>query len=249
MDRKDLIGGVITSALFVGAFGSFCMWRAEVNKPAHTASEAAAIIGAREDAEQESLESEIESEKLVDYLCKPTYPSFEYVPTTCEIEPYYTEIYSTEESTVEETESNTEPTDETITTVAETTTIQETVPAVALQLTDEEKTLLIKTASCEAGGQGIVGIALVMRVIINRSILYGCSIRDVIYAPNQFAVVGNELWNADYMVLDAFVAVELIQNGWDESNGATYFCTPNHNTWHRQALTYLYTYQDHEFYK
>lgn len=142
---------------------------------------------------------------------------------------------------------------EVATTVAPLVETQEAVemPPVASSVcerfSDEDKDLLVRVAFCEAGNQGWEGMAAVMNVIINRSNLYGVSIREVVYAPEQFAVV-NIIYEREPSEA-AYTALWAVEQGWDVSQGALYFCSPAHNGWHSSHLTYLFTGWGHEFYK
>lgn len=152
------------------------------------------------------------------------------------------------------------------TTVAETTTITETTvePTIAATpitepqytvyyyptdtLTELEENLLVRVASCEAGNQGWVGMALVMRVILNRSITYNADIETIVYSPHQFSVIGCKAWNNNYIAPEALDALQAVKSGWDESKGALFFCSPKSNKWHSSHLRYLFTGWGHEFY-
>lgn len=122
-------------------------------------------------------------------------------------------------------------------------------PIAPSNMTPEEENLIMRVASLEAGNQGWVGMALVMRVILNRRLQYGISISEVIYAPHQFSVIGCDKWNNGFIAEEAPLALAAVESGWDESHGALYFCSPKNNKWHRSALTYLFTGWGHEFYK
>lgn len=115
--------------------------------------------------------------------------------------------------------------------------------------TAEEENLLVRVASLEAGNQGWQGMALVMNVVLNRSATYNMSIKDVIFAPRQFSVVGCEKWNNGYIAPEALTALQTVKDGWDGSQGALFFCSPRANSWHKANLTYLFTGYGHEFYK
>ena len=119
------------------------------------------------------------------------------------------------------------------------------VPAIHMaaypNLTFEEMELLQQIAMCEARGEDAKGQALVMRVVINRSQKYGQSIYNVIYAPGQFATahmgeyIPNEANNE---------AIGIIIDGWDESEGALYFCNSGYN-----GKEPLFKYGNHYFSK
>ena len=171
----------------------------------------------------------------------------------------------TEETTTKAPETTTEaptmpPAASTAPTAPETTTaVQITTEATEapttqinanfVNLSDEDALLLVKTASSEAGNQGVYGMALIMRVVLNRSEQWGMSIHDVLYQPDQFNCVYGTWWANDYRADGVYEALEMIRNGWDESFGATFFCTPQRNTWHMSHLTFLYQYGNMQFYK
>ena len=129
-----------------------------------------------------------------------------------------------------------------------------------LILSDEEWDLVMREAIAEAGNQGVKGQALVMCVIINRwrSGKYGETIREVIYAPNQFYVAGmyaNDLrttWEGSLtsgqrrQILDAYAARSWVEYGWDESEGALYFCADG---WNYYGEEHLFKYGGHWFSK
>ena len=95
-----------------------------------------------------------------------------------------------------------------------------------VNLTFEDMELLQQIAMIEARGEDAVGQALVMRVVLNRSQKNNMSIRDVIYAPGQFSTFGL----GTYIPNDnCNEALEMILNGWDESQGAIYFCADGYN--------------------
>lgn len=110
--------------------------------------------------------------------------------------------------------------------------VYEPVPAIRMsnlyELSEEERYLLQQEAMAEARGEDAKGQALVMRVILNRyqSGRYGDSIKQVIYAPGQFSTAGV----GSYVPNDnCNEALEMILNGWDESEGALYFCATGYN--------------------
>jgi N-acetylmuramoyl-L-alanine amidase len=104
----------------------------------------------------------------------------------------------------------------------------------------EDADLLEQIAMSEAANQGTVGMALVMMTVINRSEKTGDSIREVIFAPNQYATAGMCAGNDE-----AHEALALIESGWDESQGALYFRTKHYHIFG----TPLFQYKDHYFSK
>lgn len=129
-----------------------------------------------------------------------------------------------------------------------------------LILSDEEWDLLMRLAIAEAGNQGVKGIALVMRVVLNRwqSGNYGETIRDVIFAHGQFYDEGmyrndiKTVWDGDLtagqrrQILDAYAAKAWVEYGWDESEGALYFCADG---WNYYGKEHLFKYGGHWFSK
>lgn len=110
-----------------------------------------------------------------------------------------------------------------------------------LEWTDREKDLLIRVSQAEAGNQGTVGMALVMRVVLNRVEKNGTDIETEIFETNQFAVSGMApgTW-------ENYEALDMVQNGWDESQGAIYFCSEG---WNFYGDEHLFKYGDHWFSK
>lgn len=111
------------------------------------------------------------------------------------------------------------------------------------RFTDRERDLLLRVMMCEAGNQGATGQALVGRVVLNRvnSSRFPGSIEAVLFQPGQFST-------ASYLYryepnTDCYEALEFLENGWDESQGALYFCTTSFS-W----ATYLFTYRAHNFF-
>ena len=97
------------------------------------------------------------------------------------------------ETTVPETIPATvpEPTTEAVTVPTEPETVP-TVPLPVVELTEEEKTMLLKIGMAERGNAGCTEcIALVMRTVLNRveADRFGSSVRSVILAPEQFTPV------------------------------------------------------------
>lgn len=89
-----------------------------------------------------------------------------------------------------------------------------------VNLTYEEQDLLERVAMAEAEGEDSKGKALVMRVVLNRSLEYGMPIGEVIYSPNQFATSRMGIDPTE----DCHEALAMVMDGWDESQGALYFC-------------------------
>lgn len=119
-----------------------------------------------------------------------------------------------------------------------------------ISLTAEEEQLLMRVASCEAGNQGWIGMALVMNVVLNRRAAWGMSISDVIYAKGQFSVIGCDKWNSGFIAAEAPIALQAVKDGWDGSQGALFFCAPSgRSVWMATTRQYLFTAWGHEFYR
>lgn len=109
-----------------------------------------------------------------------------------------------------------------------------------VNLTFEEMELLEEIAMAEAKGEGSKGMAFVMRVVLNRSLNDGMSIRDVIYKPGQFYTAGMEPGSDE-----CHEALAMVMDGWDESQGALFFNTGGY----RQGKEPLFQYGNHYFTK
>jgi N-acetylmuramoyl-L-alanine amidase len=112
--------------------------------------------------------------------------------------------------------------------------------------------LLAKIAMAEAEGEDVEGKAYVMAVILNRvkDKKFPNTIRDVIYARNQFTPISDGRFNRVEPNKECYDALNMIINGWDKSNGALYFeSSPNPDNWHSRNLTHLFTHGRHRFYK
>lgn len=126
-------------------------------------------------------------------------------------------------------------------------------PKYVYTFTPEEDRALLKLAFAEAGNQDVDGKVLVMLVVLNRmasdEFSYD-SIMEVIYAENQFSVI----WNGMYDVATdcdpgCLEALELVKQGYDISQGATYFeSMKSYDSWHYRNLNFLFEHGDHWFY-
>lgn len=106
-----------------------------------------------------------------------------------------------------------------------------------LEWTEEEKDILVRIAQSEAGNQGTVGMALVMRVVLNRVERNDTDIKTEVFRPKQFAVAGmaSGTW-------ETYEALDMVQMGWDESQGALFFCADGYN-----GPVPLFKYKGHYF--
>lgn len=140
-------------------------------------------------------------------------------------------------------------------TAAPATTVPETestVPlAPAVELTDEEKAMLLKLGMAERGSSGCTEcIALVMRTVLNRveSGRFNSSIRSVIFAQDQFTPVSDGSYYIAEPNAQCFEALELVISGWDESQGALFYEWLEGESWHSKNLNLLFQHCDTRFY-
>lgn len=119
------------------------------------------------------------------------------------------------------------------------------VNAKELSVTDKGWLMLI--AQAEAEGEGVEGKAAVMKVVLNRveSERYPDTITEVIFEKNQFstALAGGRLYEAKPDD-ECHKAVELIEKGWDKTQGAIFF-----NSCDAEVGKYLFKLGNHKFYK
>lgn len=270
MKRDKIAGGVLAGCVFIGAVaGMGRMMEKDKAASDRIKAEIAAETEARAEEETERA-TEAETERSGGYearifLTGITVPAHtitteeETTPeagTEMSLPTTTAEEITTAETTAETIppQPSTAPTASETITEAEIPTEPETEPpasavAARYNFTEEEKTYLVKTASSEAGNQGVYGMALIMRVVLNRAEQRGMSIHDVLYEPEQFNCVYGVWWAQDYRADGVYEALEMVTNGWDESYGATYFCTPQRNGWHMTHLQYLFQYGNMQFYR
>lgn len=115
----------------------------------------------------------------------------------------------------------------------------------------DEAYMLAKIAMAEAEGEDTKGKALVMLVVLNRvwSNEFPDTIEDVITESRQFTSYENGRYDRVEPNEDCYAALELVEQGWDKSQGATYFeRTSTEETWHNTHLKKLFTHGNHTFY-
>lgn len=116
----------------------------------------------------------------------------------------------------------------------------------------EDEYLLVKIAMAEAEGEDVDGKALVILTVLNRvgSNEFPDTIYDVIYQPDQFSPVGSGRFDAVEPSDECYQALNMVIDGWDESQGALYFeSCDNADNWHSRNLEHLFTHGRHRFYK
>ena len=121
-----------------------------------------------------------------------------------------------------------------------------------LSVTEDEKKMILKIAQAEARDQGVKGKALVMNVVFRRRYLkqFPNSIEGVIFEPAQFSPINDGNYAKAVPDEECYEALEKVLNGYDESQGATYFRTvTDEDCWHKRTLQWLFDYKGHSFFK
>lgn len=117
----------------------------------------------------------------------------------------------------------------------------------AAELSVIDKGWLMLIAQAEAEGEGVEGKAAVMRVVLNRveDDRYPDTITEVIFDKKQFSTAssGGRIFNITPDA-ECAEAVELIESGWDKTQGAIYF-----NSCGSVPGKYLTKIGGHRFYK
>lgn len=250
MSKKSdrIMAGILFGGAAVGVI-AFACWRMNVNS--YSRQKYVAMYfeesGAAEESKKESEKAEEEAFWAMPSVMELTLEQTSATEVMTEMSlPMET---STEALTECPTEPPTAPTTAIPTTSAQIIVPTTETPRIA-NLTAEEENLLMRVASCEAGNQGWIGMALVMNVILNRRTAWGMSISDVIYAKGQFSVIGCDKWNNGFIAAEAPIALQAVKNGWDGSQGALFFCAPSgRSQWMATTRQYLFTGYGHEFYR
>lgn len=122
-----------------------------------------------------------------------------------------------------------------------------------VELTAEEKNMLLKLGMAERGETGCEKcIALVMRTVLNRveaEKRFGNSIRSVILAPEQFTPVTDGSYDSAEPNQQCHEALDMVIYGWDESQGALFYEWCKGESWHSKNLHLLFQHCDARFYK
>lgn len=121
----------------------------------------------------------------------------------------------------------------------------------SLDWSAEDSYILTKIAMAEAEGEDTEGKALVILVVLNRvwDDSFPDTIEEVVMQENQFSPVANGRYERVEPDSDCLDALELVMDGWDESEGALYFESRSLSTWHQRNLKYLFKHGNHYFYK
>lgn len=122
-----------------------------------------------------------------------------------------------------------------------------------LDLSESDAYLLAKLAMAEAEGEDTIGKALVIRTVLNRvesdNAYFPDTVSEVIFQNGAFTPVHNGRFEKVEPNEDCYAALELVKEGWDESQGALYFeRTTKAETWHSRNLEKLFVHGNHTFY-
>lgn len=120
----------------------------------------------------------------------------------------------------------------------------------------EDAEILLKIAMAEAEGESVKGKALVMLVVLNRvwSDGFPGTVEEVVFQKTngvyQFSPVmpGGRYYRVEPNE-ECYEALEMIEQGWDESRGALYFEACEGESWHSRNLELLFQEGGHKFYR
>lgn len=118
--------------------------------------------------------------------------------------------------------------------------------------TENDEYLMARLAMAEQEDGDITSKALVIRIIINRveSDNFPDTVATVIFEKDQFTPIYNGRWEQVEPDAECYEALELVKNGWDESQGATYFeLTTSKATWHNTSLIKLFEHETTTYYR
>ena len=127
------------------------------------------------------------------------------------------------------------------------------------ELSEEDYDALLRLVEAEASGEDVKGKMLVANVVLNRveSSSFPDTVKEVIYQRHngraQFSPVATGKIDRVAVSEETVEAVERALCGEDESCGVLYFVAPayadaaNHR-WFQKNLTWLFSYNGHEFY-
>lgn len=117
----------------------------------------------------------------------------------------------------------------------------------------DEAYMLMKIAMAEAESESTECKALVILTVLNRvwgNNEFPNTIEEVIFQKNQFTPISNGRYDRVEPDADCREALAMVEQGWDESYGCTYFeATTNEATWHKENLQELFTVDQTTFYK
>lgn len=154
-----------------------------------------------------------------------------------------TVLPAAEETTLPETEA---PTEERI------LPTETTVPPVVVELTEEDRELLLQIAMAELGPEECEEcLALVMCTVLNRveSSRFSSTVRGVLYAQDQFTPVMDGSFDRAVPNAACYNALDMVIHGWDESKGALFYEFCEGESWHSKNLKLLTEHCNTRFYE
>lgn len=120
----------------------------------------------------------------------------------------------------------------------------------------DDRKILERIVEAEATAEGYKGKLLVANVVLNRvkSKKFPSTVKGVVFAHRQFSPVSDGRYYSVHVTKETKKAVDDALNGKNPSKGALYFmersaANPSNVTWFDRALTKLYRYGCHEFFK
>ena len=138
------------------------------------------------------------------------------------------------------------------TTEATVQTTAETQPPIVLDLSEEDRELLLKIGMAELGEEGCAEcIALVMCTVLNRveSSRFSSTVRGVLYAQDQFTPVMDGSFETAEPNAVCYEALDMVLRGWDESQGALFYEFCQGESWHSKNLQLLTEHCNTRFYQ
>lgn len=117
---------------------------------------------------------------------------------------------------------------------------------------DDDRQMLAKLAMAEAGGEDTTGKALVIKTVINRmeSEDFPDTVEEIITQQSQFSSVTDD--GRYYEMIgndDCELALQMVEHGWDGSQGALYFESCTEECWQSKNREFLFRHGGHSFYR
>lgn len=131
-------------------------------------------------------------------------------------------------------------------------TTAETEPPIVLDLSEEDRGLLLKIGMAELGEAGCPEcIALVMCTVLNRveSDRFAGTVRGVLYSQDQFTPVMDGTFEDAEPNETCYEALDMVLRGWDESRGALFYEFCQGESWHSRNLKLLTEHCNTRFYE
>lgn len=122
---------------------------------------------------------------------------------------------------------------------------------IGIFLSSEDREILMKIAMAEAEGESTEGKALVILSVLNRmkSDEFPDTVAEVVFQDRQYSPVADGRYYTSVPDDDCLAALELVEAGWDESQGAMYFENYGADSWHSRNLEFLFQEGNHKFYR